>query len=142
MFTVGLASSLAYVGSSVFNIGVQMSLQSAAYSQLFLTSGWGAARDIANMLFIFILIYIAVTIIYSAETHGTMKTLAAVVVMALLINFSFFITRVVVDAGNILAVQFYNAIPATPVSQVDRDGGSIGASVINKLGLSPGDKKI
>ena len=141
VFTVGLASSLAYVGSSVFNIGVQMSLQSAAYSQLFLTSGWGAARDIANMLFIFILIYIAVTIIYSAETHGTMKTLAAVIVMALLINFSFFITRVVVDAGNILAVQFYNAIPATPVSQVARDDGIIGASVVNKLGMSPGDKK-
>jgi hypothetical protein len=140
VFTVGLASSLAYVGSSVFNIGVQMSLQSAAYSQLFLTSGWGAARDIANMLFIFILIYIAVTIIYSAETHGTMKTLAAVVVMALLINFSFFITRVVVDAGNILAVQFYNAIPATPLSQT-ATGGSIGASTLNTLGLSPGDKK-
>ena len=140
VFTVGLASSLAYVGSSVFNIGVQMSLQSAAYSQLFLTSGWGAARDIANMLFIFILIYIAVTIIYSAETHGTMKTLAAVVVMALLINFSFFITRVVVDAGNILAVQFYNAIPATPLSQTATQG-SVGASVVNTLGLSPGDKK-
>ena len=140
VFTVGLASSLAYVGSSVFNIGVQMSLQSAAYSQIFLTSGWGAARDIANMLFIFILIYIAVTIIYSAETHGTMKTLAAVVVMALLINFSFFITRVVVDAGNILAVQFYNAIPATPLSQTATQG-SIGAYAVNTLGLSPGDKK-
>ncbi len=140
VFTVGLASSLAYVGSSVFNIGVQMSLQSAAYSQLFLTSGWGAARDIANMLFIFILIYIAVTIIYSAETHGTMKTLAAVVVMALLINFSFFITRVVVDAGNILAVQFYNAIPAQPMSQTAANS-SLQASTLNSLGLSPGDKK-
>jgi len=140
IFTVSFASILAYIGSAVFNLGVQMSLQSAAYSQLFLTTGWAAARDIANMMFIFILIYIAVTIIYSAETHGTMKTLAAVIVMALLINFSFFITRVVVDAGNILAVQFYNAVPALSITQSAQQG-SVNASALNSLGLTPGNKK-
>ncbi len=139
VFSVGLGSMLAYMGSSVLNLGIQLSLQSEAYSQLFLTTGWAAARDIANMLFIFILIYIAFTIIYSAETANTMKTLAAVVVMALLINFSFFITRVVVDAGNILAVQFYNAIETPQLSQTAAN--STLADATNRLGFSPGDKK-
>lgn len=139
VFSVGLGSMLAYMGSSVLNLGIQLSLQSEAYSQLFLTTGWAAARDIANMLFIFILIYIAFTIIYSAETANTMKTLAAVVVMALLINFSFFITRVVIDAGNILAVQFYNAIETPQLSQTAAN--STLADATNRLGFSPGDKK-
>jgi len=139
MFSVGLGGILAYMGSSVLNLGVQLSLQSEAYSQLFLTTGWAAARDIANMLFIFILIYIAFTIIYSAETANTIKTLAAVIVMALLINFSFFITRVVVDAGNILAVQFYNSIDAPSMSQTASN--STLAATTNQLGFSPGDKK-
>lgn len=139
MFSVGLGGILAYMGSSVLNLGIQLSLQSEAYSQLFLTTGWAAARDIANMLFIFILIYIAFTIIYSAETANTMKTLAAVIVMALLINFSFFITRVVIDAGNILAVQFYNSIDAPSLSQTASN--STLAAATNQLGFSPGDKK-
>ena len=104
-------SIFAYIGGYVFSFAVQLTLQSVTYSLDFLTSGWTAVRDIANMAFIFILIYIAVVIIFKAETSGTMTMLAWVVVMALLINFSFFLTRVVVDAGNILAVQFYNAIP-------------------------------
>jgi hypothetical protein len=69
-------------------------------------------RDLANMAFIFILIYIAFMIMLKAEVSGTMQMLAKVVVVALIINFSFFLTRLVIDGGNVLAVQFYNAATA------------------------------
>jgi hypothetical protein len=102
-----------------------MSLDSAAYALTFISDGWTTARDIANMAFIFILIYLAMTVMFQAQTAGTMSTLAKVVVVALLINFSFFITRVVIDAGNILSIQFYNAIVAdTPNTTYNATGSN------------------
>ncbi len=114
MYYVGpmLATKVAYIGAYFFSIVIQLSLNSTAYALDFLSKGWETVRDIANMTFIFILIYIAVMVMLEAETAGTIKTLAVVVLVALLVNFSFFFTRVAIDTGNILALQFYNAIPA------------------------------
>src|SRR3989344_4057189 len=109
----GIAGGVAYIGAYFFSIVVQLSLNSTAYALDFLSTGWTTVRDIANMAFIFILIYIALTVMLAAVTSGTIKTLAVVIVIALLVNFSFFFTRVVIDAGNIVAVQFYNAIPSS-----------------------------
>ena len=128
VFAVSLTSVFAYIGGYIFSFAVQISLNSVTYSQLFLSSGWASVRDIANMAFIFMLIYIAITIIIEAETSNTMRTLAWVVTMALLINFSFFITRVVVDAGNLLAIQFYNAIPAKQTIQ-DAVNGNVSSAL-------------
>jgi hypothetical protein len=111
LFAVYLPTNFAYATGYLFNMSLQIALNSVSYALNFLSIGWTIVRDIANLSFIFILIYIAYTIIMRAETTGTMKTLAMVIAMALLINFSFFLTRIVIDAGNILAVQFYNAIP-------------------------------
>jgi hypothetical protein len=110
VFTVPLMSVFAYVGDWVFSLAVQLSLNSTTYALSFLTSSWAVVRDLANMAFIFILVYLAVTVMFSAETANTMRILATTIIMAILINFSFFITRVVIDTGNILAIQFYNAI--------------------------------
>src|SRR3990167_838470 len=118
----GIASPVAYIGAYFFSIVVQLSLNSTAYALDFLSNGWTTVRDIAKMAFIFILIYIALTVMLFAETSGTIKTLAVVVVIALLVNFSFFFTRVVIDAGNIVAVQFYNAIPVVSVPGVPGSG--------------------
>lgn len=113
VFTVGLGSAFAWVGASFLNYAVHLSLDSAAYALDFVATGWTTARDIANMAFIFILIYLAVTIMFQAQTAHSMQTLAGVIVIALIINFSFFFTRLVIDAGNLLSVQFYNAIIAS-----------------------------
>lgn len=129
VFAVWIPSQFAYVAGYLFNFGVQLGLNSASYALNFLSQGWAIVRDIANLAFIFILIYIAYTVIVGAETAGTMRALAAVIVMALLINFSFFLTRVVIDAGNILAVQFYNAIPITGPLIPSPIGGTVQPAV-------------
>ena len=68
--------------------------------------GWTAFRDLANMAFIFILIYIAIkTILDVGETR---KMLKDVIVTALLINFSLFFCKVAVDTSNFIAGSFYN----------------------------------
>ncbi len=68
--------------------------------------GWSTFRDIANMVFIFVLIYIAIkTILNIGETK---KMLVDIIVTALLINFSLFFTKIIIDASNIVALAFYN----------------------------------
>jgi len=116
LFTVGLGGAVAYVGAWMLSLTIALSLQSVAYALGFLSGAWTVIRDVANMFFILILVYIAFTIMLRADTANTMKHLAWVIVMALLINFSFFFTRVVIDAGNLLAVQFYNAIEGPSIS--------------------------
>ncbi|MEK7567647.1 MAG: hypothetical protein AAB513_01870 [Patescibacteria group bacterium] len=81
-----------------------------------ITAGWKTFRDLANMFFIFILIYIAIATIIGAASMNTRKSLVMVIIVALLINFSMFFTKVVIDASNILAIQFYNSISKGPSS--------------------------
>ncbi|MDE1924998.1 MAG: hypothetical protein KGH79_02355 [Patescibacteria group bacterium] len=116
VFTIGIGSTFAYVAAMFFDFAIQLSLNGSAYALSFVSQGWTTARDIANMAFLFILLYIAFLIMFEAETSGTLHMLAAVIVVALLVNFSFFFTRLVIDAGNILSIQFYNAIQVTPAS--------------------------
>ena len=70
--------------------------------------GWTAVRDFSNMLFIFVLLYIAIQTILGLATSNVKRLLSHVVIAALLINFSLFFTQVVIDAGNILAMGFWN----------------------------------
>ena len=114
-FTVGIGSGFAYIAAYFFDFAIQLSLNGSAYALNFVSQGWTTARDIANMAFLFILLYIAFIIMFRAETGGTLSMLAAVIVVALLVNFSFFFTRLVIDAGNILSIQFYNAITAPSI---------------------------
>lgn len=71
---------------------------------------WTMLRDIANIAFIFILLYIAVMLIFRADTNQTKKLLLNVVLVALLINFSMFLTQVVIDVSNIFAIEFYKGV--------------------------------
>lgn len=119
---VGLFSSFAYICAFFFDLAIQLSLNSSSYALDFLSSSWTLARDIANMSFIFMLVYIAFIIIFEADTTNTVKMLATVIIVALLVNFSFFFTRLVIDSGNIVASQFYNAIQAPPIGATAGQG--------------------
>jgi len=130
---VGLFSSFAYIAAYFFSFAVQLSLNSTAYALSFINISWETTRDLANMAFIFILIYIAFTVMLKAETANTMKMLAGVIVVALVINFSFFLTRVVIDGGNVLAVQFYNLIPGGTIGVNNSTNTLAGANVASSI---------
>jgi len=97
-------------------------------------TGWSIIRDVANMLFIFALLYIAFAMIL--QLGGNFKQLLVIlIIVALLINFSFFLTGLVIDASNILGLFIYNAIAplntATPNDPTDRI--TIGSQLSNAL---------
>lgn len=75
-----------------------------------ITTTWGIIRDLINISFIFILLYIAIGTILNLSGVDWKGTLVKVVVAAVLINFSLFFTRTAIDVSNILALTFYNAL--------------------------------
>lgn len=66
---------------------------------------WSLIRDLFNIAFIFGLILIGFRIIWGIDDSGAKRNLGSLIVAALLINFSLFVTQLVVDFGNIAAVE-------------------------------------
>jgi len=106
----GVAESIAHLSANFLDFFVYYSTNSSSYTNEFINKGWGLIRDIANIFFIIALLYIAIKTILSLNVTDNKKLIAAVILAALLINFSLFITQVVIDGSNILAKVFYNQI--------------------------------
>ncbi|MFT7644551.1 MAG: hypothetical protein ACI9BF_000200 [Candidatus Paceibacteria bacterium] len=66
---------------------------------------WVVIRDLFNITFIFGLVYIGLKMILDSDDTGTKKMLGHLILAALLINFSLYITQFIVDFTNILATQ-------------------------------------
>jgi len=65
--------------------------------------GWTLTRDLANMLFIVILVYMGIrTALRLGEEYKVQKLLPRMIIIALLINFTPVIAGIFVDASNIL----------------------------------------
>lgn len=93
-----------------FNVLISVSLSSSLFTDPFVSKAWTVVRDLSNIFFILILLYIAVKIILGMKGHDVKNMIVQVIIMALLINFSMFFTGVVIDTSNILAMIFYNKL--------------------------------
>lgn len=71
---------------------------------------WGIIRDFSNVILIFFVLWAAIQMILGLRTANFSSLIFSIIVMGVLINFSFFFTRVIIDASNIVSLQFYNAI--------------------------------
>src|SRR3989344_7809791 len=107
-----IASLFTYLGGVILNFVVQWTVVEMAQHLKeigTIDTAWKTIRDVANMGFIFFLLYAAIKTILGMGDN-TQKLIVNIVVVAILINFSLFFTKVVIDASNILAVTFYDAI--------------------------------
>lgn len=91
---------------------------------------WEVVRDIFNLIFIFGIIYIGFRTILRIDESGTRRSLGLLLVAALLINFSLFTTKLVVDFSNLLAYEINRVLVATPF---DLDDTSEGKSIAGKI---------
>lgn len=72
---------------------------------------WKILKDIMNIAFIFILVYEGIKLIIGQGSKEHIKKFIFGVVMAsILINFSLFFTKVLIDASNIVTVGLYDSI--------------------------------
>ena len=98
----------------ILDVSIGQSLDSNLISKITsINTGWGLVRDVCNMFFIFILLYIAIATILQATTFNWKKTLGNLIIAALLINFSLFFTKVIIDVSNVFATTFYNSMTTT-----------------------------
>jgi hypothetical protein len=75
-------------------------------------TGWTLVRDILNIVFILVLLFSAFCTIFQINRYHLTKgkVLLNVVIMALLVNFSFPITRFIIDASNVIMYFFLQSI--------------------------------
>ena len=97
--------------ATILDFSIERTINSATYANLAAVNvGWTAVRDFSNMFFIFALLYIAIKTILGMGGGSTKRWVAHLIIAALLINFSLFATKVVIDAGNVLAMGFWEKI--------------------------------
>lgn len=133
---------LLWLASSIFDLSIYISIIS--FKSLIASPGvdaaWRIMRDLANLSFIFILFYIAISVIFDISVGSNGKKLIVdVIIIALLVNFSGFLVRVVVDASNVVAYEFYSRMSYDPQANdgwvLDKVNANIGTALVSKLGL-------
>ncbi len=79
---------------------------------------WTLFRDISNILIIGMFVFIAISTILGIAKYANKQAVVSLLTVALLINFSFFFTQVVIDLSNWTAVQAFKSI--TPEDTLPR----------------------
>lgn len=93
---------------------------------------WSVVRDIFNLTFIFGLVYIGFRLVIDSESSAARKAIVNLIIAALLVNFSLFITKTVIDFSNIAAVQVAGLI----YNSGGAPNNSISLAFGNQMGLS------
>lgn len=109
-----LPAYVLWLTAYLFNASIPLTLGTALYENNFLPEAWRIVRDFSNIFFILVLLYIAIKMILGIGGADIKKMVVNVIIAALLINFSMFMTRLVIDSSNILALIFYNKITVNP----------------------------
>lgn len=120
---VGCLAQLAYYGiytpiswvaglfGTLFDFFIGFSVSDETYRMGFAVTGWKLVRDIANIFFIIIMIYTGFSAVFSfggAGGQSMKRIIPFLIINALIINFSLFATRTVIDISNITARVFYS----------------------------------
>lgn len=100
-----------WFGAALLNFGINQFV--IGFGDVYNNSGIGVAvnntwviiRDFVNLGFIFGLVYIGLRMILDSSNSNTRRWLANLIIAALLVNFSLFATKFVVDLSNRLATE-------------------------------------
>ncbi len=101
---------------------------------------WAVVRDIFNLLFIFGVIWAGFKTILSSDDSQTKRLLGGIIVAAVLINFSLYFVRVIIDFNNFLAYQvselmvanqYPDTILGIPINRIS--SGFIAATSLNNF---------
>src|SRR3989344_3064953 len=126
----------AWIGGQTLNYAVTHYV--VGFGHNFLESGtgysvnilWTVVRDVFNLTFIFGLVYIGLKMILRSDDSQARSMLISLILAALLVNFSLFITKFVIDFSNIAAAQIAAAFP------IQNGTHSVSSSFMNILGFN------
>lgn len=96
---------------------------------------WKFVRDFFNLFFILVLLFVAFCTIFHIEKYHYKKILLNLVIMALLVNFSFPISRFLIDATNVPMYFFLNQALTDPANPGQSLGTALKASQLETIML-------
>ncbi|MBU3668972.1 MAG: type IV secretion system protein [Candidatus Taylorbacteria bacterium] len=136
-FFLFVTSWILWVAATSFNYVINYTLNFAEFvnKTQIVEVGWVTFRDFANLFFVFIILYIAINTILGNSSYGIKSMLGKVIVAAMLINFSLFFTKMIIDTSNIFALQFYSKILTRSGGQAGEADGGISAALASSMGL-------
>lgn len=111
-FILQAGTFITYIAGNLFNASIDFSLTGHIFdtnANVMLASGWAMTRNLVNMVFIFVLLYVAISTILQYGNFGK-AVIINIIVAAVLINFSLLITKMVIDSSHVFAWEFYNQI--------------------------------
>ncbi len=109
---------------NLFDFFLSYSLSDSSYRAEFAIRGWQIVRDISNIFFIVILVWTGLSTVFNTGTNMK-KVVPNLILNALLINFSLFGTRVIIDISNIVARVFYNTMQVCEGKCVDANNDGV-----------------
>ncbi|MCA9359781.1 hypothetical protein KC850_01955 [Candidatus Kaiserbacteria bacterium] len=130
----GWAGKLLNLGINDFVIG---------FGTMYTTGGVGAAvdlawvsvRDMFNITFIFGLVYIGFKMILNSDDSNTRRWLINLIMAAILVNFSLYFTKFVVDMSNIIATEVALSGFNTDPKVTDRSEVLVSDTFADAIGL-------
>lgn len=102
-----LMGGLLVIAAKLFDWFVDAKNFNTVITMTSVEEGWRMVRDFLNLFFILVLLFSAFCTIFQVEKYNIKKILLTLVIMALLVNFSFPISRFIIDAGNIPMYYFF-----------------------------------
>lgn len=106
-----------------FSINLTMHIKEFVNATPTIYTVWTAIRDISGMFIIFALLYAAIMLIIGYQNPKLGDLIKNIVVAGVLINFSFFITGLAIDASNVVSLQLYSAL--APTQSVSTNSGDL-----------------
>ncbi len=132
LYLVGYTfSKLVFFGGLFFNW--TLDLNASLINNPVVSIGWGLVRDIANLGFVLLIIFIAFSTILRIGSFQMKQALPKLIIAALLINFSLIIAAVVLDAAGIFMNFFLNNAYDSTSTQ-----GGISQALATSLSLHKG----
>jgi len=105
---LGLVKVLMQASASLFAWIVAPGNQTALLTKPIIYTAWTMVRDLLNVAFILVLLFSAFATIFQVEKYNYKKLLLNIILMALLVNFSFPIARFIIDTSNVLMYSLIN----------------------------------
>lgn len=126
-FILRIMSWVVYAAGIILNMSIVLTLNIKALYEATpaIEQTWLVIRNISSIFIIFALLYASINTILGTSGPQIKSLILKVFVAGVLINFSLFFTKVLIDASNLVSIQFYRAI--APNSQnVEISGKDIG----------------
>lgn len=118
---VPVGNSLVALAGLFLDFFLLHSITGTSYRSGFIEQGWEIIRDVTNIFFVFGLLILAFKMVLGLG--NAKKSLVNIILVALTINFSLFMSYLIIDTSNIFAHIFYNKIGQTEASL--NEGASI-----------------